>query len=182
MLLKNFDEIRKNLKTFEINREEAISKSREVIKLSKQIIYSLHRNDFKEASVDVKKIKDKIKSMSSKHYDTGIVSVAFQEYVEAVCYYEFIKNDKIPSLKELNVDAGSYLMGLCDLTGELERRAVNATIKKNYDEVYKIKILVEEIYWEFLKIDIRDNELRRKADAIKWNLKKIDELVLGIKI
>jgi translin len=181
MLLKNFNYIRKSLGDFERNREEAISKSREVIKLSKQIIYSLHRNDFRNAGILVKKIKGKVKGMSRKHYDTTIVSVAFQEYVEAVCYYEFLKNKRLPSFKDMGIDAESYLMGLCDLTGELVRRAVNDVIKKRYGDVYRIKDFVEELYWEFLKIDIRSNDLRRKADAIKWNLKKLDELVLGIR-
>jgi len=181
MLSQDFNQVKKSLADYEKNREEAIIKSRDIIKLSKQIVYALHRGDFKGATASVNKIKAKIRGLSTKNYDTSIVSVAFQEYVEAVCYYDFIKFKKIKNFKQLGVDAESYLMGLCDLTGELVRKAVSDAIKKNYKDIVAIREFVEEIYWEFLKLDIRSNDLRRKADAIKYNLKKLDDLTLQIK-
>ena len=68
-------------------------------------------------------------------------------------------------------------MGLCDLTGELTRKAVNSAINGDYKGVKKIKELVENIYGQFIQLDIRDNELRRKFDSIKWDLKKLEDLV-----
>ena len=63
-------------------------------------------------------------------------------------------------------------MGLCDLTGELGRKAVNEVIKKNFKQAEQIRELVDEIYGEFLKLNLRNSELRKKSDQIKWNLKK----------
>ena len=85
-----------------------------------------------------------------------------QEYAEALCYYHFVKNKKIPTKASLRIDSESYLMGICDLTGELVRKAVNEAIKGNFKQVLDIKELVEEIYNEFLKFNLRNNELRRK--------------------
>ncbi len=173
---KDFEEIRKDLKKFEEERELTIQKARKIIQLSKQVIYSVHRNDLKSAEQSLKEIKTEVKLLPEKPYDTDIQKTAIQEYVEAICYYEFVKNNKIPTKKELNIDTEGYLLGLCDLTGELSRKAVAEVIKKNFKEVERIKQLVEEIYGEFLKFDLRNGELRKKSDSIKWNLNRLEEI------
>ena len=179
----DFETIRKELKDFEVKREETIQSSREIITLSKQIIYSVHRSDLKNVEPLVKQIKVKIKSLDKKKdYDTGISFVAFQEYVEAIAFYDLIKNNKLPNKKELNVDVEAYLCGLADLTGELGRKAVHDAIKKDFNSVIKIKEIVEDIYGEFLKFDLRNGELRKKSDSIKWNLNKIEDLVFSLNV
>ena len=171
---KDFEAMRTELKGFEDKREKTITSSRDIIKLSKLIIYSMHRNEVADAEVSVKEIRKKIKELDkTKSYDTGLSGVAFQEYVEAITYYEFLKNHRIPSYKELEVSVESYLMGLCDLTGELVRKAVDLAINKRFSEVERIRELVEEIYGEFLRLDLRNGELRKKSDSIKWNLRKL---------
>lgn len=179
---KDFEVIRKNLGNFENEREKTIQDSREIIKLSKQIIYSVHRDDMESASGLMSDIKKKIRNLSKGCYDTNINMVAFQEYVEAVCYFEFIKSNKIPTLKEVGVDTESYLLGLCDLTGELVRKAVDDIIKKKFDHALQIKELVAEIYGEFLTFDLRNGDLRTKFDSIKWNLNKLEDLILSAEL
>lgn len=177
---KDFEDIRKELDKFEETREIVISKSREAIRLSKLSIYSSQRNDLKEAEEALKQIKVLLKEIPKESYDTDIESVAIQEYVEAACFYEFVKNKKIPSRKNLGVDAEHYLLGLCDLTGELVRQAINDVINKRTERAMEIRELVTEIYGEFLKLNLRNGELRKKADSIKWNLKKLEEVALDI--
>ena len=136
----------------------------------------------KEAESLLKEIKKKISGLdSSRNYDTGISSVAFQEYVEAITYYEFVCEKNISTHKHLGVDVESYLMGLCDLTGKLVRKAVDEAINKRFKEVERIRGFVDEIYGEFLKFDLRNGELRKKSDSIKWNLRKLEDLCLSIK-
>ncbi len=179
---KEFGKIRKEIADFDIKRESLIQKSREIINLSKRIIYALHRNDIKSASSYVKEIKKKKKALNTSVWlDTNINQTALQEYVEALCYYHFIKNKKIPTRALLKVDNESYLMGICDLTGELVRKAVNEVIKKNFKQATKIKDLVEEIYGEFLKFNLRNSELRKKSDQIKWSLKKLEDVVFELR-
>ncbi|MFA5888178.1 MAG: hypothetical protein WC852_05720 [Candidatus Nanoarchaeia archaeon] len=183
MINKNeFAGIRKDLKDFEEKREETIRKSRDIIMLSKQIIYSTQRNELKKAEELCGEIRKLVKELPAGNYDTDMETVAVQEYVEAVCFYEFVKNKKLLTRKELGVITGDYLLGLCDLTGELVRQAVNAVINKKYDEAIEIKEFVSEIYGEFLQFDLRGGQLRKKADSIKWNLRKLEDLALGISI
>jgi len=177
-----FDKIREEMHKFDLKREQVIQLSREIITVSKQIIYAAQRDDLKEAENSIKNIKDKVNKLKKVNIitDTNIHSVAFQEYVEAVAFYEYVKNKKIPTKKSLGVSAEEYLCGLCDLTGELVRKAIYEVIHKNFDDAEKIKNLVNDIYGEFLKLHLRNGDLRKKADSIKWNLKKLEEVMYDI--
>lgn len=183
---QDFRKIRENLNRYDDSREELIKKSRDVLKLSKQLIYTIHRKDMKEAAdllAEVKREKqslDKIASKNKKLFYEGSYSQAMQEYAEALTYYGFIKNNKIPAISSLGVSEEDYLMGICDLTGELTRKAVTIAHKET-KEVEKIKDLVEDIFGEFLKFNLRNSELRKKSDSIKWNLKKLEEVMYDIK-
>ncbi|MBI2100994.1 hypothetical protein HYT53_00090 [Candidatus Woesearchaeota archaeon] len=179
---KEFSKIRQEMHDIDLKREEVIQTSREIISLSKQVIYAAQRNDLKEAESAIKTIKDKVNKLRkvSINTDTNINSVAFQEYVEAIAFYEFVKNNKIPARASLNVSAEDYLAGLCDLTGELVRKAIYDVIHKKFGEAEKIKELVHDIYGEFLKLHLRNGELRKKSDSIKWNLKKLEEVMYDI--
>lgn len=178
---EEFKKINEDLAKFEDEREDEIAKSREIIRLSKIIINSLHRNDINNADSNVKEINSKIKKLSTKNYDMSISNVAFQEYAEALCYYYIITKKKLPTRKDLGINTESYLLGLCDLTGELVRKAIDSAIKRNFDEAISIKELVAEIYSAFLQFNLRNGELRKKMDSIKYNLMKLEDLVYKIK-
>jgi len=183
-LKKEFKSLRKDYEKQDKLRNDLILKSRDVIKLSKKIIYSVHRNDLKRAGEDVNRIKRLISSIkkltNSKISDVGYLRSAFQEFVEAVCFFEFIKNKKIPGHKDLGVDVDSYLLGICDLTGELMRYATNNFINKNFKVVLEVRELMGFIYDELMLFDFRSGELRNKFDSIKYSVKKLDDLVIDV--
>jgi len=181
---KEFAKIRKEIEKADKVREDIIRLSRDIINISKRIIYSIHRNNLDEASKYVKEIKNKKDKLDkiNKPLDANINKIAYQEYAEALCYYGFVKNNKIPTKASLKIYIDDYLMGLCDLTGEVGRKAVNDIIKKKFKDALKIKKLVEEIYGEFLKFNLRNSELRKKSDAIKWNLKKLEDVIFDAKV
>ena len=168
-------DIVKQLKDADVRREKVIQLSRDIIKESKLVIYGLQRSD----SVDLKKIQRMVKELK-RESQTGIEDTAMQEYVEAACFYYYLKDKKIPGYRELGVDVDSYLMGLCDLTGELLRMAVKDVIEKKYERAREITAFVEEIYGLFLQLDLRNGPIRQKADSIKWNLQKLEHLLLDI--
>jgi len=186
-MLKEFSEIRKKLEQYDSKREELIKKSRDLLKVSKQVIYSVHRGNKKEAAEQVnnankiKKELDKIAEFDKKMVFEGSYSDACQEYTEAICYYMFLEKGKLPGLNELNVDYEDYLMGLCDLTGELTRMAVAMATQRKQKEFEKIKDFVEDLYGEFLKFDLRNGNLRKKYDSLKWNIKRLEEVWYDIK-
>ena len=91
----------------------------------------------------------------------GAYNAAVQEFVEGYSYYYFIKENRLISDTELKVGEENYLLGICDLTGELARRAVFSVVNENYNEVEKIKDFISVIYNEFLNFDLRNSELRK---------------------
>ena len=186
MIDKNeFESIRKEIDDLEAKRELLIQKSREIIKMSKQVIYAVHRDDIKSALKAVEAIKREkigLEKLSKEDVGSDMGKVAMQEYVEALCYYEFVRNKKIPTRSDLKVSTEEYLMGLCDLTGELVRKAVADVINKRFKGAVIIKDLVDEIYGEFLKFNLRNSELRKKSDQIKWNLKKLEDVFFDAQI
>jgi predicted translin family RNA/ssDNA-binding protein len=184
----DFKDMLNKFRKHDEQREHVIIRSRSLIKLSKQIIYSVHRDDFSNIADLIKKIesvKKQIEAIVKTNHrllSVGAYKVGIGEYVEALLYYNFVKNGKLPSHKKLNVSSENYLFGLCDLTGELVRKAVFLAGKGKNKEVTRIKDLVDEIYGEVLKFDVRDNDLRRKIDSIKYDLKKLEDLVLELKL
>jgi predicted translin family RNA/ssDNA-binding protein len=185
---KDFNDMKKEFNGFDDNREITIKKSRDILKLSKQIIYSVHRDDLKEAEKLAKKIEvekkktELIVAKNSKLEGIGAYRVAIGEYVEAILYYHFIKNKRIPTHKSLKVTTMHYLLGLIDLTGELGRKAVQYAGNGKFKKVVGIRDAVSEIYGALLKFDFRDSDMRRKFDSVKYDLKKLEDLVLDLKL
>ncbi|MFH1849686.1 MAG: hypothetical protein ABH879_05870 [archaeon] len=184
---RDFADIERELEQFDAIREEAIKQCRVVLKASKQAIYCVHRNELKEAGgllSQAGKVLSSLRKAALKNPKleaVGAMSEGMQEYAEAMCYLDFVRNKKIPTRAEVGANSEDYLMGLCDLTGELARRAVMSAAGKNNEDVETIRALVDEIYGEFIKFNLRNGDLRRKSDSIKWNLKKVEEIVYDLK-
>ena len=181
----NFSTLQKEFRKYDEERERLIKKSRDVLKLSKQVIYAVHRDEIKNADLLVKEMEkerkelDKIAMHDAKMSYQGSYKIAIQEYVEAMLYYNYVKTCKIVDIPVL---AEHYILGICDLPGEMGRRAVYLAGKGKVDEVSKIRDAVDSIYGEFLKFDFRDNEIRRKVDAVKYELRKLEDLMLDLKL
>ncbi len=58
-----FNKIRQEMHMIDAKRENIIQLSREIITLSKQIIYAAQRNDLKEAASVANTIKSKVKKL-----------------------------------------------------------------------------------------------------------------------
>ena len=184
---KDLERIKKNIDSYDSSRDSVIKTSREVIKLSKRVIYALHRNDLKgagKANTEMKAMFRKLIAAAKfpKLKASGSYKVAVQEFVEALCFYELMKNRRIPTNNQLKLDPEFYLMGLIDLTGELVRKAINSAIKGNYSTSVEMRDLVSELYDELLLFDFSGGELRKKFDSVKYDLKKLDDLVLSLKL
>jgi len=188
MKTMNFAKAGKEIKEFDKKREKLIKKSHGFISLTKQVIYALHRDDMKRASSllnDLKKdfsaIARSIKDCPALYY-SGIYRTMVQEYIEAVSYHDFVKTARLAECTEKAVMGEHYLLGICDLTGELVRKAVSSAIRGDYDSPVRIRDFVADIYGRLLNIDFRGGELRKKSDEVRYNLKKLEDLVLDIKL
>ncbi|HIJ19312.1 TPA: hypothetical protein HA372_06515 [Candidatus Woesearchaeota archaeon] len=181
---KEFAEMRKEIAARDEAREKIIALSRDIISLSKRVIYATLRRDLETARKKLAELKGLVAKLRKIDIplDTNISSTAYQEYVEAAAILHFAEKGDLITRKALDVDAESYLLGMCDLTGELVRKAVDEAINQNFDAALRIKELVSLIYGEFLEFNLRNSELRKKSDQIKWNLQKIEDLVCDVKV
>jgi predicted translin family RNA/ssDNA-binding protein len=185
---KEFELMKEEALKFDSQRELLIKKSRDVLKLSKQVIYAVHRNDLKDAeklSKDMRKDLDELNEYIKKNpkmYHQGSYKVSIQEYVEAMLFYGYVKENRLYTRKELNVDTDYYLLGVADLSGELVRKAILDATQKNYDSAIKIKGVVSDIYTLLLQFDIREGELRKKFDGIKYDLRKLEDLCFQLSL
>jgi predicted translin family RNA/ssDNA-binding protein len=177
-----FQTIRNNIASDDKKREEVITLSREVIKLSKVAINSVHRNEFERSKKTLSDMKHKVAELKEEPVTSGIKDVAFQEYVEALSFYIFMTETRLVTQKESEIDENNYLLGLCDLTGELMRKAVQSVINEDPEKVVHIRQMISDLYDEFLQMDLPNSELRKKADSIKWNLHKVEDIIYDLKI
>jgi predicted translin family RNA/ssDNA-binding protein len=186
---KDFEEMRQYMEAFDKQREQLIGQSRVILKNSKQAIYAAHRNDIKnaeelleEAKQVIKKIENLLKKDLHLATSTGAYNDALEEYSEAACYIHYLKTKKIPTAKQLGVDVEVYLSALSDVVGELVRKAINSSIKGEYETALEIKDFVNGLYEELMLFDWRNTPVRKKFDAIKYGLEKLEDLSLKIKL
>ena len=180
-------QIRKKIADYDSKREDLIKKSRDLLKSSKKLIYDLQRDDNKNISLSLKSVKkhkddvDRIAGKDEMLKYEGSYSDANQEYVEAMTFYSYLYDKKFPFPKDLKVSETDYLLGLCDLTGELTRKAVLLSIKNKAEDVRHIRDFIDNLHGEFLQFNLRNSQLRKKYDSIKYNLAKVEDLLLKLK-
>lgn len=184
---KTFERLKKALEESDKKNEKLILLSRKVISESKHAIYSLMAGKKQEAEKHIKQMKKEFENMCSlvksdrSLAESGSFKSASQEYCEAVLFYEFVGNKQISGHEELGLEAEYYILGLCDLTGELFRQAINSAIRGNYAEMERIRDFVTMVYAELTNLHLKNGEVRRKFDSIKYDLKKLDEALLHAK-
>jgi predicted translin family RNA/ssDNA-binding protein len=184
-MIKEINSLKKELDKHEALREAVIKSTRTVIKLSKLVIFEIHRTEKATAQVHAMKNEmRKLRKLVSKNLKlkyTGGYKVAEQEYVEALAYVQYRKSGTLPTWKELGCEPEYYLLGICDFASELVRTATQFAIDGNIPAVEVLKELVSQIHGELLKIDLR-GELRKKADMVRWSLNKMADLVSQAKL
>jgi len=167
-------------------RSQIISLSNVVLHDSKRVIFSLHRNENKKALLSLNKIEKILQNLEKKFgsrrvSQEGSYRAAVEEYVEAKFFYLILQDCQIDNIKELNLNFDSYLGGICDLTGELVRRAVNQASIGNLKEVERIKNIISDIMAELVQFDMV-GYLRTKYDQARASHRKIEQIYYEINL
>jgi len=111
----------------------------------------------------------------------GAYRAALEEYVEAKFFGKVLKGEKIDFISEVKVDVDSYLAGLCDLTGELVRKAVLFATEKKFKEVERMAEAVRLVMAELIKFNLT-GYLRTKYDQAKQSLRRVEEVLYDVKM
>ncbi|KAJ7212118.1 Translin [Mycena pura] len=75
-----------------------------------------------------------------------------------------------------------YLHGLIAMVNELSRYAVNAVTLGNFEEPMRISTFVKDIFSGFTMLNLKNDLLRRRFDSLKYDLKKIEEVVYDVSL
>lgn len=82
----------------------------------------------------------------------------------------------------LHLDIEDYLMGLLQLASELSRFATNSVTLGDYERPLSISRFVADLNGGFRLLNLKNDGLRKRFDALKYDVKKIEEVVYDISI
>lgn len=184
--VSEFLQLRREISDYDAARDTIIKESRDITKSSKSAIYSLHRGETaaaKQQLVAAEKLIAKLLKEVEKdeHLRGGSFSASLEEYTEAKAFLRFLEDGTLITKKELKVvNAEEYLLGLCDFTGELVRYAVLRATARDKKAVQSVRDIIDAIHGQLLQFDLRNGELRKKYDSIKYNLQKAENTLYDL--
>jgi len=82
----------------------------------------------------------------------------------------------------LHLDIEEYLLGLCHLSNELSRLAVNSVTSQDYARPVSIADFLNSLQTGFRMLNLKNDNLRKRFDSIKYDLKKVEEVVYDLSI
>jgi predicted translin family RNA/ssDNA-binding protein len=177
----------KEQETFDISRRKIISESSRALYASKQAIFSLHRDEVKEAKAKLAEATKDLISLDKRFGKDfrlrmqGSWKAAVEEYVEASVFMDFYEGRKIGGIKGFNVEADEYIGGLSDLTGEILRKMIIWATKKEFEKVDMAGEEISNIVQELMKHNLT-GYLRTKFDQSKKSLQKSESVMYDLSL
>jgi translin len=177
------DHIRTELEARSAVRDDAIRRSRTLIRYCANSIRAMHRGEFDRARDLLDTARHAAVEMVEDVQDhpgvfhAGYTQDALKELVEAFAVYAMLRRTPLPTLDDLGVaiDYPAYLNGLAEAASEM-RRAILDTIRKG--DLERGELLLEdmqEVYSAMITIDFPDavtGGLRRTTDSLRAVLER----------
>ncbi len=163
------------------DREEGLSVSREVIRLSANAIRAVHRTDFDEAARLIANAESRlqdaehIRSDSPLIYNAGFLNDARKEFTEANITLAVISGRGIPTAEDLGVDPSAYLNGMAEVIGELRRYILDSLRRDIVERCEELMEVMDEIYGVLVTVDFPEavtGGLRHTTDAMRAVLER----------
>lgn len=159
-------------------REEALSLSRAIIRLSARAIRAIHRAEWEAAEDRLSQAQESIVrleeiSQACPHFlAAGYVADAQKEFAEAWTTYTLIRQRPLPRPDDLGVPVAAYLNALGEAVGELRRSILDALRQEDLDLQPCEERLesMQRIYEYLVTVDFPDaltRGLRRTTDVVR---------------
>ncbi|KAF7722127.1 hypothetical protein EC973_003671 [Apophysomyces ossiformis] len=91
-----------------------------------------------------------------------------------------VKVDVNNDLQEFHIQLEDVLHAYISLVNELSRLAINSVTVGDYPRVIRISAFVRELSAGFQLLNLKNDSLRKRFDGIKYDVKKIEEVVYDI--
>ncbi|KAH8549695.1 translin [Umbelopsis sp. PMI_123] len=156
-------------------------------------------------TVDFESIKEQLQTLDKLVPDTqyykycDIWRGTLQQVLFLVAFSTYLKYERVPTIAEfqdaleLNVDIQNELLGLhipyedvlqsfISVANELSRLAVNSVTSGDYDRPRRISSFVKELMAGFQLLNLKNDNLRKRFDSLKYDLKRIEEVVYDVSL
>ena len=164
-------------------RDEAIARSRELIRHCAEGIRAIHRREWDKA--DSKLSAAAAAAAEMRHgvaaypdlYHSGYTQDALKEVVEAFCTRAIVRDLPLPSPGSLEVEEAAYLNGLAEAATELRRFILDTLRREDPDQAEAERLLewMDDIYDQLVTFDFPDaitSGLRRQTDIVRGVLER----------
>lgn len=191
-VMKNLDGIIEKIGTHigekEKIREDALKNSRDVIIWCRKGIQQVHRGQLAETEKCIQEASVKftqLLELTKNHPDlfhAGFVENAAQEFVEIQCLYYIMKGEALPDPDAIQTTYSSYLLGLCDVVGELRRAALDFMLEGATDKANEYLQYMDRIYDAIMGFDYPSAlvPIKKKQDMVRGLIEKTrGELVVS---
>ncbi|MEW5830960.1 MAG: haloacid dehalogenase [Chloroflexota bacterium] len=170
------DEIRAAFDAQTTARDQALSQARTLTRHCALAIRAVHRDDLDgmrenlAAAIGLANtLREGLADYPDLYY-AGYTQDALKEFVEANATCALIKDQHLPTPKELDVPHATYLNGLAEVVGELRRRSLDILRHGYSQEAERLLGHMDEIYSVLVAMDYPDaitNGLRRQTDVAR---------------
>ncbi|MBZ0295432.1 MAG: haloacid dehalogenase [Anaerolineae bacterium] len=177
------DSIRQAFVTKNAARDNAIARSRELIRHCAESIRATHRREWDAAQDKLSTAHQAAQELKAgvadypDLYFTGYTQDALKEVVEAFATYAIIRDEPLPTPESLSVEHAAYLNGLAEAATELRRFILDILRRKDgdSDEAERLLSWMDAIYDELVTFDFPDaitSGLRRQTDIVRGVLER----------
>jgi translin len=169
-------------------REDALKTSRDIIICCRKGIQQLHCNQMDDAKNFITQASEKLGQLydnTKDHPDifhAGFVENAAQEFVEISCLYNIMNSEDLPDPDTIKTTYSAYLLGLCDVVGELRRSALDFMLEGNTAKANEYLQNMDRIYDAIMSFDYPSGliPIKKKQDMIRGLIEKTrGELVVS---
>jgi predicted translin family RNA/ssDNA-binding protein len=182
-------------------KKEAIYKiSRDINIESKKFIFLVHRTNPKNKIENLKQAEDALERLQPKiqllnqelsksidfywFYHRSF-SQSFEEYIEGVSFYFYVKYERLItkeeccSISKFQITTDQYLLGISDLTGELMRYTTNLITLGDRETPFQVMDFLQNLYISLLRLGYIYS-LKEKMEVTKQNVEKTERICYEI--
>lgn len=175
------ESIRTQLEAKNAARDQALARSRALIRHCANTIKAVHRAEWSEAQTNLQSLHEITREMLDgvrNHpdlYEAGYLQDALKEVSEACILYAIIRGEELPTLEALQVSPGAYLNGMAEAASELRRTILDIIRLDHSDEAERLLDSMDSIYNALMTFDYPDaitGGLRHRVDSLRAVLER----------
>ncbi|MHA1590802.1 MAG: hypothetical protein ACTSVA_09450 [Candidatus Njordarchaeales archaeon] len=177
-------------------REILIRECRKVFPMIRDVFKYAHRRELEKAFERIQEATKKIEEIAEfvsnrkELISSGIWTDLEREYVEAMIFLQILRKcldkeetDDILSPWALKVEITSWILGLCEVAGELKRQILLSVHNEEFDVAWCFLRWIRKIYEEVSKLSFPSSiipNLKAKVDYVRNMLISSEEILIRV--